>query len=201
MTSRTTPFSKWARATICCSQCGCLRTRPDAGNSSKRTHRLPFGGIDAATFGDPLPQHVVGVVGRSQLQSAAMRHGHRRLEQQQALCRLDAIRAATFLAARERELVHRMVVGLQRQLEAALAAGRSMTSARVATLARQRRDGLRAKRNRAPADRSRRRRPAPRLSDRQPAPRVRSCHCLSDERSRPRTRRSPDRPTSIARRE
>ncbi len=56
---------------------------------------------------------------------------HRRLEQQQALLRIDAIRAAAQLAARERELVHRLVVGLQRQLEAALAAGRAMAGAEL----------------------------------------------------------------------
>ncbi len=109
-------------------------------------------------LGDPLPQHVVRVVGRPQLQSAAMRHDHRRLEQQQALCRIDAIDAAALSPLVSDQLVHRVVVGLQRQLKAALAAGRSVAGAGVATLAGERRHCFRAKRNWGAAGRSRRRR-------------------------------------------
>ena len=107
------------------------------GEQFQANATVAFGLIDAATFGDPLPEQLIGIVGGAELQAAAVVHGHRGLQQQQALFRLDAVGAASLFAAGERTLVHRVVVGLQRELEAALAAGRAMARAGVAALPRE----------------------------------------------------------------
>ena len=82
---------------------GRFKTRPLGGYTSSLTHRGVFGGIEPAAFGDPFAQ-APGYAGSavSQLQAAAVRNLHQRLQQQQTLFRLERIGAATEVLANQR---------------------------------------------------------------------------------------------------
>ena len=79
-------------------------------------------------------------------------HGLGRLQQDQALGRLDLVDAATTGLPRDRVVVGRRVVAAERQPEAVLPGGRAVARARIAAGLRQDRDDLIAKRDRGTAE-------------------------------------------------
>ncbi len=92
------------------------------------------GRIALATAGDPVVQDFIRRILGSQPPAAAVRNFQQRLGQQQALLRLEWIRAATKALADQRQLVERRIVAQQRQAEAAFARRRAVTRAGVAAL-------------------------------------------------------------------
>ena len=84
------------------------------------------------------------IIGRADLQflAAAVRHGQRRLEQHEALVRLDAVDAPAERLPGQDEMIGLGVVAAQRQLQAALAGQGAVTRAGVAADPRHHRNDV-----------------------------------------------------------
>jgi hypothetical protein len=97
--------------------------KPAGGRSDFDLHAPRLrGGIGLATLLDPAAEGNVSGIALLQLLAAAVRDFHERLHEQQALIRIERVRAAAKVLADQRQVIEHRIKGPQGKAEAPLAA-------------------------------------------------------------------------------